>query len=296
MFYGAIVLTDRWSLQRLRGGTMKVAAAFVIVTTLSAAALAMALLLAGMPTISQTPAPRMLRTADGKPNFNGIWQALNTADWDIQDHAAKQGAIAGLGAAFSVPGGRGVVEGEDIPYLPDALARKKENAENWLTSDPEIKCYLPGVPRANYMPYPFQIFQTRDTVLIAYEFANALRTIYMNGKPESPSDTWMGWSVGHWEGDTLVVDVSSFNDQTWFDRAGNFHSDALHVVERYTPMGPDAIDYEVLIEDPKVFSRPWKMRMPLYRHLENNARLTEYNCVEFAEELLYGALRKQPAK
>ena len=249
-----------------------------------------------MTAQSQSQPYKAPRTPDGKPDLNGIWEALNTANWDIQDHAAKMGPVVALGAAFSVPPGLGVVEGNEIPYLPEAAAKKKENAEHWLTSDPEIKCYLPGVPRATYMPYPFQIFQTPEYILIAYEFASASRTIFMNSKLKSPNDTWMGWSVGHWEGDTLVVDVTSFNDQTWFDRAGNFHSDALHVVERYTPASPNSLDYEVTIEDPKVFSRPWKMRMPLYRHLEKNAQLLEYKCVEFAEELMYGPLRKQPAK
>src|SRR5687768_2636982 len=229
-----------------------------------------ALALAAIRTGGQTPAASnaLPRTPDGKPDLNGIWQAMNTANWDIQDHPARQGAVTALGAAFSIPAGKGVVEGNEIPYLPEAAAKKKENAENWLTLDPEIKCYLPGVPRANYMPHPFQIFQTPEQVLIVYEFANATRTIPIGSREESPSDTWMGWSAGRWDGDTLVVDVTSFNDQTWFDRAGNFHSDALRVVERYTPISPDVIDYDVTIEDPKVFSRPWKMRMPLYRRLE----------------------------
>jgi hypothetical protein len=252
--------------------------------------------LSAVALVGHAQAYRAPRTADGKPDLNGIWEALNTANWDIRDHAAKMGPVVALGAAFSVPAGRGVVEGNEIPYLPEAAAQKKENAEKWLTSDPEIKCYLPGVPRATYMPYPFQIVQTPQHILIAYEFAGANRTIYMDSKLKSPNDTWMGWSVGHWEGDTLVVDVTSFNDQTWFDRAGDFHSDALHVVERYTRISPDALDYEVTIEDPKVFSRPWKMRMPLYRRLEKDAQLLEYTCVEFAEELLYGPLRKQPGK
>jgi hypothetical protein len=249
-----------------------------------------------VPAVVDAQAYKAPRTADGKPDLNGIWEALNTANWDIQDHAAKMGPVVALGAAFSIPAGLGVVEGNEIPYLPEAAAKKKENSEHWLTSDPEIKCYLPGVPRATYMPYPFQIFQTPQYVLMVYEFASANRTIYMDSKLKSPNDTWMGWSVGHWEGDTLVVDVTSFNDQTWFDRAGNFHSDALHVVERYTPISHDALDYEVTIEDPKVFSRPWKMRMPLYRRLEKNAQLLEYKCVEFAEELMYGPLRKPPSK
>ena len=259
--------------------------------------LKVALLITLTSAVAQAQTYKAPRTADGKPDLNGIWQAVNTANWDIQDHPAKMGPVVALGAAFSVPPGQGVVEGNEIPYLPEALAKKKENAAKWLTSDPEIKCYLPGVPRATYMPYPFQIFQTPDHIFIAYEFANANRTIDINGKQtSSPIDTWMGWSTGHWEGDTLVVDVNSFNDQTWFDRAGNFHSDSLHVIERYTRTGPDTLDYEATIEDPKVFSRPWKMRMPLYRHQEKDARLLEYNCVEFAEELLYGHLRKGGVK
>ena len=233
------------------------------------------------------------RTADGKPNLNGIWQALNTANWDLQEHAARPGQVVALGAAGAVPAGMGVVEGDEIPYLPAAATKKKENFDNRLTADPEIKCYLPGVPRATYMPYPFQIVQTPQYILMAYEFAGATRTIYLGKAPASPVESWMGHSVGRWDGDTLVVDVTSMNDQTWFDRAGNFHSDALHVVERYTPLSPDALTYEVTIEDPKVFSRPWKMSMPLYRRLDKNVQLLEFKCVEFAEELMYGHLRKQ---
>ena len=245
----------------------------------------------------QAPATyRAPRTAYGKPDLNGVWQALNTANWNIQDHAAEAGPVTALGAAFSIPGGQGVVEGNEIPYQPWAAQKKQENAANWMKLDPEIKCYMPGVPRATYMPYPFQIIQTADNILIAYEFASTARTIRMNSQAKSPTDSWMGWSRGRWDGETLVVDVTDLNDQTWFDRAGNFHSDALHVVERYTRIRPDVLMYEATIEDPKVFTRPWKMSMPLYRRLEKNAKLVEYKCVEFAEELLYGHLRKQPRK
>jgi hypothetical protein len=245
----------------------------------------------GSPLGAQTPAYSAPRTPDGKPDLNGIWQAMNTANWDIQDHSARQGPIVALGAAFSVPAGQGVVESNEIPYQPWAAAKKKTNAESWVTLDPEVKCYMPGVPRANYMPYPFQITQGPTHIMFAYEFADSGRTIYMGNAPENPIDTWMGHSVGRWDGETLVVDVSSFNDQTWFDRAGNFHSDELRVVERYTRVGPDRLQYEATIEDPKVFTRPWKMSMPLYRRAEKNAQLIEYKCVEFAEELLYGHLR-----
>ena len=189
-----------------------------------------------------------------------------------------------------VPAGAGVVVGNEIPYQPWAAARKNENARHWLERDPEIKCYMPGVPRATYMPYPLQIIQGNDKILIAYEFAGATRTIHMDDVGDSPSRTWMGWSRGRWEEETLVVDVDSFNGQTWFDRAGNFHSDALHVVERYTPVSPYHLMYEATIEDPNVFTRPWTMRMPLYRRFETNAQLLEYECVEFVEQLMYGDL------
>ena len=239
------------------------------------------------------PAYRAPRTADGKPDLNGIWQALNTANWNLQDHSASQGPFE-FGAMFSIPGGVGVVDGKEIPYKPEMLAKKKENAANWTKLDPELKCYMPGVPRATYMPYPFQIVQTPTQILMAYEFASAVRTIYMVDHQEAPNDFWMGWSNGHWEGDTLVVDVTGLMPNTWFDRAGNFHSDALHVVERYTRTGPDHLTYEATIEDVNVFTRPWKISMPLYRRLDTNAQLVEYKCIEFAEELMYGHLRRQP--
>jgi hypothetical protein len=262
----------------------------------AAAAFMAALPLGAMPVASGAEVYKAPRTADGKPDLNGIWQTLNTANWNIQEHAAQSGPVVALGAAGAVPAGLGVVEGNEIPYLPAAAAKKKENFENRLTADPEVKCYLPGVPRATYMPFPFQIVQTPKYILIAYEYAGATRTIYMDNVPANPVDSWMGHSVGHWEGETLVVDVTRLNDQTWFDRAGNFHSDALHVVERYTPATPDALTYQATIDDSKVFSRPWKMSMPLYRRLEKNAQLMEFKCVEFAEELMYGHLRKQPSK
>ena len=260
----------------------------------------LALLFAGLASkVASQPDDRrqsspLPRTSDGKPDLNGIWQALNTANWDLLDHASRQGPVA-LGAYFSIPGGQGVVEGNEIPYRPEALAKKRQNASNWLTLDPELKCYLPGVPRATYMPYPFQIIQSPSTVVIAYQFAGATRIIRISTNEKSPSDTWMGWSRGTWERDTFVVDVTDFTDGTWFDRSGDFHSDALHVVERYTMKDPYHLQYEATIEDPKVFTRPWKISMPLYRHVEKNFQILEYKCVEFAEELMYGAYSKKTA-
>jgi hypothetical protein len=233
------------------------------------------------------------RTPDGKPDLSGIWQSLNTANWDLVAHAARPGRVIALGAEDAEPAGVGVVEGNQIPYLPAALAKKQQNFEHRLTEDPEIKCFMPGVPRATYMPFPFQIVQGPKVILMAYEFASASRTVYMDNPPPIAADSWMGHSVGHWEGDTLVIDVTGFNDQSWFDRAGDFHSDALHVVERYTPINADTIRYEATIEDKTVFSRPWKVRMPLYRHVEDNAQLLEFKCVEFVEELMYGQYRKK---
>jgi len=235
------------------------------------------------------------KTSDGKPDFTGIWQAMNTANWDIQAHEARRGPVVALGAAFSVPAGIGIVEGNDIPYLPAAAAKKKENGDNWLARDPEIKCYLPGVPRMMYMPYPVQIIQGRDTIMMASEFASASRTVRMNSKEKSPTDTWMGWSVGRWEGDVLVIEVTDQNESTWFDRAGNHHSEGLKVTECYTMKDRNTVTYEATMEDAKTFSRPWKITMPLYRHQEANAQLLEYKCVELVEELMYGHLRKQPS-
>jgi hypothetical protein len=201
--------------------------------------------------------------------------------------------VVALGAAAGVPGSIGVVEGDgQIPYKPEAAAIKKANSENWIDRDPELKCYLPGIPRAMYMPYPLQIVQSTNKIQMAFTFSNAARTIHLDKVEGPPDDTYMGHSVGQWEGDTLVVDVTGFNGKNWFDRAGNFHGANLHLTERFTLMTPDAIRYEVTIEDPDTFTRPWRISMPLYRRLEANAQLMEYPCIEFAEEFLYGHVRK----
>jgi len=245
-------------------------------------------------TAGQAPGNAVVRTADGRPDLNGIWQAVGTAHWNLQDHQARGGPVLELGATFAIPAGLGVVEGNEIPYQPWAAARQKENYDNWLARDPEVKCYLPGLPRATYMPYPFQILQTGTSdILMAYEYASASRVITMGEAEPPPVDSWMGQSVGRWEGDTLVVDVTGFNDQTWFDRAGNFHSEALHLVERFTPVHADLLDYRVTIEDPKVFTRPWTIQVPLYRRRDAVVQLLEFKCVEFVEELMYGHLRKK---
>jgi hypothetical protein len=229
---------------------------------------------------AQAPAaPSIPRTREGKPDLSGFWQAMNTANFDIQDHSAREG----------VPAGQGVVEGNELPYLPAALTKKQENFKTRATADPETKCFAPGVPRLMYMPYPFQIVQDPRKVFMHFEYAYHNRTIHTDGSPHPKGGlgTWLGDSRGHWEGDTLVNDVVDFNDMTWFDRAGNFHSDAMHVVERYSLRDRDHMNYEATIEDPQVFTRPWKMRMIFYRHLEENFRVLEYLCWAFPLEKYY---------
>ncbi|MBZ5601542.1 MAG: hypothetical protein LAO79_04475 [Acidobacteriia bacterium] len=253
---------------------------------------------------------RAPRLADGKPDFNGIWQALSEANFDLEGHAARPAMalrkgpfgpvpaapVLALGAVGAVPPSVGVVDGGTIPYKPAALATKKKNQEDWLNLDPEIKCYLPGVPRATYMPYPFQIVQSPSAMMFVYEYDGAVRNVYLKDPGPALADSWMGQSVAHWEGETLVINVTDMNDRTWFDRAGNFHSDKLHVTERYTRISADVINYEATIEDPEVFTRPWKISMPLYRRQEKNVQILDFKCVEFVEELLYGPWRKNPLK
>jgi hypothetical protein len=261
------------------------------------------------PVVGQgQPGYKAPRAADGHPDLNGIWQAVNTANYDIEPHVAKHAMalrpgpygplpakeVLALGAVGAVPAGMGIVDGGQIPYKPEALKMRNENREKWLERDPEIKCYLPGVPRANYMPFPFQIFQSNSAFFIAYEYAGAVRNVYLKDPGEAPVDTWMGQSVGRWEGETFVVTATGFNGQAWFDRAGNFSTSKLKVTERYTRIAPDHLMYEATIEDPDTFTKPWKISFPLYRRIERDAQLMEFKCVEFVEELMYGQWRKNP--
>jgi len=236
----------------------------IVVSVLAIAAFA-------RPVAGQT----LPRTADGKPDLSGVWQAVNTASWNVLSHQAEK----------DVPAGLGVVEGDEIPYQPWAAARQKENFANRATADPESKCYLPGVPRITYMPYPFQIFQTPGHIAITYEYVHAVRRIFMNTPhPDGELEWFMGDSRGRWEGDTLVVDVKDLTGQTWLDRSGNFHSEALHVIERFTPLSANHLNYDVTLEDPKVFTRPWKMSMPLYRRMDKGMRILENECYAFGFE------------
>ena len=235
-------------------------------------------------------------TPDGYPDLNGIWQAMGSAHWDLEDHAARPGPVEELGALGAIPAGLGVVDGGEIPYQPWAAEKRAENVANWVKLDPAVKCFMPGIPRATYMPFPFQIVQTPDAILFAYEFASTSRVVRLD-RPgsEALAPSWMGYSLGHWEGRTLVVNVTAQVADTWFDSSGNFHSDELEVEERYTRIGHDLMHYEATIEDPKVFTRPWTISMILYRRVEMNAQILEFKCVPCAEGAVYGHLRRGAA-
>ena len=260
------------------------------------AAAAPALLVAPLDAGAQQT--NRLERINGKPNLNGIWQAANSANWNLEAHSAR--ALEGfwqLGSLASIPAGQSVVVGGEIPYLPEALARREENRAGWPKSDPEAACYLPGIPRATYLPHPFEIVQGDGDILMAYAFANANRAVHFEDRrtlDQVPVDLWMGWSNGSWDGDTLVVETLANDDRTWLDRAGNYHSNAMVVTERFSLIDDSHIQYEATIEDPNVFSRPWTISMPLYRHVEPNAELLEYKCVEFSENLLYGEYLLEP--
>ena len=244
-------------------------------------------------------------TIAGRPNLNGIWQAMNAANYNLEPHSAAPAAVAErqVGVLGAIPAGRGVVVGGEIPYRPEALERLEHNRLN-PTHDPEALCYLPGIPRATYMDFPFQIIQGgNDDILMAYEYHGANRAIHMGDIGIPAIDTWMGTSYGTWEGDTLVVttlgqgpgDVKLPAGEmepgvTWLDRAGNYLTPTASVVERFRLVGPNHIEYEATIDDPSVYTRPWQIRMPLYRHVEEDAQLLEFNCVPFSEQLLYGDL------
>jgi len=263
----------------------------------------------------QTPVPGQFpdyspsRTAEGRPDLNGIWQAVNTGNWDLETHAAAPGPLPEvLGAWGAEPAGMSIVEGGTIPYRQSALATKQARYESRTSvsvpgdgvdpplGDPELKCWMPGVPRSMYMPFPFQIVQTPEAILITHEFNGTSRIVRMNWEEESPVDNtfFMGWSRGSWDGDTLVIDVTGLNEMNWLDRAGNFYSEAVHIVERLTVASPYHLMYEATIEDPAVYTRPWKIRFPLYRRMEQNVQLMEFKCQPFVEELIYGQFTKAP--
>jgi hypothetical protein len=257
-----------------------------------------AITVAALPLTGSAQNRERLEEINGQPNLNGIWQALGSAHWNLEAHSAQ--ALEDfwqLGSLASIPAGRSAVVGGTIPYLPEALAKRDENRAGWPKSDPEAACYLPGIPRATYMPYPFEIVQGDGDIFVVYAYASANRTIHVEDPrtyEEVPVDTWMGWSNGRWEGDTLVVETMAQDDRTWLDRSGNYHSYMMTVTERFRRVTPDHIEYEATIEDPQVYSEPWTIRLPLYRDISDNAELLDFKCVEFSENLLYGEFLLNP--
>jgi len=212
---------------------------------------------------AQTRGPALPRLPDGKPDLQGIWQSDGKPAADVQPF----------------------VEGREIPYKPAAADKKRENFTNRAKADPLVSCFMPGVPRIMYLEYPYQIFQAKDHIAITYEWSHVFRLIYTTTKtsPHPGVDSWMGDSRGRWEGDTLVVDVVGNNDRTWFDLAGNHHSDKMRVTERYTLTDPDTIRYEATITDPEIFTRTWKISFPIHR-VKNKVRVLEYPCQATKEE------------
>ncbi len=260
----------------------------------------------GCVSLASAEIPRL---ANGQPDMNGVWQVLNTANVNLEAHNAQAAfalvdgplgpipapEVVALGAVGAAPGGRSVVVGGTIPYKPEALARKQENQADWLNRDPEIKCYLPGIPRANYMPHPFQILQSDSALFFAYSYAGANRNVHLTDPGEAPIDSWMGQSYGQWDGDTLVIEVTAQSDSSWLDRSGNHHSAAMVVTERFTLVNEHVMMYEAQIIDPETYTEPWTIRMPIYKRYGADAELGQFNCVPFVEQLLYGHLRKGAA-
>jgi len=233
-------------------------------------------------SVAHLSADGIPRLANGKPDFSGIWQSTSAGDYDLEPHSARKDA----------PPSAGIIDDQGtIPYLPDALKQKQQNFAARATDDPRLKCYSTGVPRSVYYPEPFQIFERDQDLTVLQQFGHSVRTIYTNGTnhpgPDDANDWWLGDSRGHWDGDTLVVDVTDFNDQTWLDRAGNFHSDALHVVEKWHFLDANTIEYKATLEDPKVYSRPWSISVILNRHREKNFQLIEDYCYTLNYDQFY---------
>ena len=251
--------------------------------TLTVAAVVAAGLLAACQPTAQAPAepagPQLPRLAD-KPDFNGIWQAIGTAYWNLEDHSASGLAdFWQLGAIAAIPAGQSVVEGGTIPYLPAALAKRDENRAGWPKTDPEAKCYMPGIPRATYMPFPFRIVQGDGDILFVYEFASANRIVHMSNHEEPPVDSWMGWSNGRWEGDTLVIDTVGYNDKFWFDSRGTPHTEQLHTIERWSRPNFGTLVDDFTLDDPGAFSRPVQLKFTA-KVLPPGNELMEFVCTE----------------
>lgn len=236
-------------------------------------------LLAALPMSAATAADARIPRLNGKPDFSGIWQTTSAADFDLEPHSGRKDA----------PPGAGIVVGNVIPYLPAALEQKRKNFAARAADDPRLRCWTLGTPRGIYYPEPFQILQRAQDLTVIFEFGHSVRTINTNGTehPAEKNQFWLGDSRAHWDGDTLVVDVTDFEDETWLDRAGDFHSENMHVVERWKLLDANTIDYQATIEDPNLFSRPWDIEVILYRHREKDFQLIENYCFTLDNDKYY---------
>ena len=231
------------------------------------------------PMVKGGPMPR---TADGKPDMTGYWAArFNQAIFDVEDHPQPQPGIPrGKGAIVDPSDGR-------IPYKPEAAAKAHDLAQNHMYEEPEAHCWESGVPHSAYQQFGFQIVEPAGYLLINFEYAHSYRIIPTDNRPHiAPSvKLFMGDSVGHWEGDTLVIDTTNQNGKTWFDMAGNFTTPNIHVVERITPVDANTISYEATIEDPTIYTRPWKIAGTWGRRLEKDYEQLEFACIEGNDDL-----------
>lgn len=241
--------------------------------------ISIAFLLAAIPLSAQTKYPPMPRTAEGKPDLTGVWQggSNRVGSWEEANDGT---GVGGTGTAKPSPTPANVPAREPAPYQPWAAKKVLEFFNRRGIDDPEASCAAPGVPRITTIGlFPMQIVQTPKTVVMLFEVFHVFRIIPINAKhPDDLEPSYMGDSVGHWEGDTLVVDVTGFNDKTWLGPIGTFHSEALHVTERYTRVDYNTINYDVTMEDPNVLTKPWNTHNTIM--LRNGTRLREYECAE----------------
>jgi len=251
----------------------------IVIATVSTAFSLVVAAAAGAQSVSAEAPSTLPRSADGKPDLSGIWQALSGPEFDIEAHGPRPDAPPGLG----------IVEGGSIPYTPAGLAQKQKNYAARAAADPRNKCFTLGVLRGTYSGEPFQIFQRPRDLTLLYQFGHPVRTIHTNGTrhPDGHIDFWLGDSRATWEGDTLVVDVNDFNGETWLDRAGNHHSDALHVVERWRLIDANTLEYRATLDDATVYTRPWSLSVLLHRRREPGAQILENYCYTLGYDQYY---------
>jgi hypothetical protein len=233
--------------------------AFLAITT--------ALLLPVSALAGQAPAGPFTRTPDGKPDLNGYWGGC--CNLGLQDLETQRGVIVDPTPA-------------KIPYNAEYAAKAKDLRANHMYDEPGLHCNLEGVPFQMYTQFGFQINSNPKLTLITWDFMNSNRVIHMDGRPHPPESLklFMGDSLGHWEGDVLVIETTNLNDKTWLDAVGHLHSDAIHVVERFTAVDANTIRYEATVNDPKAFTQPLKLTDTFRRNTKAGYEQMEFACLE----------------